>query len=81
MLVLSSRGPPGVVEFETLVAEVGFAVGAALSGLQRLRRFTETAHYRHAAQADRLPVPEEEDEGQSSGKHCSTENKNLLKKF
>lgn len=66
--MLSSRGPPGVVEFETLVAEVCFAVGAALSGLQRLRRFTETTHYGHAAQSGRLPVPEEEDEEQLSGK-------------
>lgn len=56
--MLSSRRPPGVVEFEALVAEVGLAVGAALRGLQRLRRFAEAAHDRHAAQTYRLPVPE-----------------------
>lgn len=48
--MLSSRRPPGVVELETLVAEVGLAVGTALSGLQGLRRFAEAAHNRHAVQ-------------------------------
>lgn len=32
VFVLSSRGSPGMVELETLVAEVGLAVGAALGG-------------------------------------------------
>lgn len=57
MFVLSSRGSPGVVEFETLVAEVGLAVSAAFSGLQRLRRLTETTHDGYAAQTYSVPVP------------------------
>lgn len=57
MFVLSSRGSPGVVEFETLIAEVGLAVSAALRGLQRLRRFTEAAHDGDAAQTYCVPVP------------------------
>lgn len=57
MFMLGSRGSPGVVEFETLVAEVGFAVSASLSGLQRLRRLTETTHDGYTAQAYCVPVP------------------------
>lgn len=63
VFVLSSRGSPGVVEFETLVAEVGLAVSAALGGLQRLRRLTEATHDGYAAQAHCVPVPE----GQTGG--------------
>ncbi len=55
--MLSSRGSPGVVEFETLVAEVGLAVSAAFSGLQRLRGLTETTHDGYAAQTYCVPVP------------------------
>lgn len=57
MFVLSSGRSPRVVEFETLVAEVGLAVSAAFCGLQRLRRLTETTHDGHAAQTDCVPVP------------------------
>lgn len=57
MFVLSSRGSPGVVEFETLVAEVGLAVSAALSGLQSVRRLTELAHHCHTAQTHCVSVP------------------------
>lgn len=57
MFVLGSRGSPGVVEFETLVAKVGLAVSAALRGLQRLRRLTETTHDGYAAQTYCVPVP------------------------
>ncbi len=68
VFMLSSRGSPRVVEFKTLIAEVGLAVSAALSGLQRLRRLTETTHDGHAAQTDCVPVPkgqtgEQEDKG------------------
>lgn len=61
MFVLSAGGSPRVVEFETLVAKVGFAVSTALSGLQRLRRFTEGTHDGHTAQTYSVPVPEGED--------------------
>lgn len=64
MFVLSSRGSPGVVEFETLVAEVGLAVSTALSGLQGLRRLTETTHNGYAAQTDCVPVPKGQTGGQ-----------------
>lgn len=47
-----------MVKFEALVAEVGLAVSAALRGLQRLRRLTEATHDGHAAQAQRVSVPE-----------------------
>lgn len=47
-----------MVKFKTLVAEVGLAVGAALGGLQRLRRLAEAAHDGYAAQAQRVSVPE-----------------------
>lgn len=46
-----------MVEFKTLVAEVGLAVSAALSGLQRLRRLTETTHDGYTAQTYCVPVP------------------------
>lgn len=46
-----------MVEFKTLIAEVGLAVSAALGGLQRLRRLTETTHDGHAAQTHSVPVP------------------------
>lgn len=62
MLVLGSRGSPGVVELKTLVAEVGLAVSAALGGLQGLRRFTEAAHDGDAAKTHCVPVPEGEDQ-------------------
>lgn len=75
--MLSSRRPPGVVEFETLVAEVGLAVGTALSGLQRLGRFTEATHDRHAAQTHCLPVPE----GKTTLRQtCSAAENNRFKK-
>lgn len=64
MFVLSSRGSPGVVEFKTLVAEVGLAVSATLSGLQRLRRLTEATHDGYAAQTHCVPVPK----GQTGGR-------------
>lgn len=57
VFVLSPRRPPGVVEFETLVAEVGLAVGTALGRLQRLGRFTEPAQDGHAAQTYGVTVP------------------------
>lgn len=57
MFVLSSRGSPGVIEFETLIAEVGLAVSTALSCLHRLRRLTETTHDGYAVQAYSVPVP------------------------
>ncbi len=68
VFVLCPWRPPRVVEFKTLIAEVGLAVSAALSGLQRLRRLTETTHDGHAAQTDCVPVPkgqtgEQEDKG------------------
>lgn len=58
MFMLSSRCSPGVVEFETFVAEVGLAVSTALRGLQRLRGLTETAHDGDAPETHRVPVPE-----------------------
>lgn len=57
MFVLSSRGSPGVVEFETLVTEVGLAISAALRGLQGLGRLTETTHDGYTAQTYCVPVP------------------------
>lgn len=57
MFVLSSGGSPRVVELKTLIAEVGLAVSATLSGLQRLRRLTETTHDGYAAQTHCVPVP------------------------
>ena len=57
MFVLGSGGSPGVVEFETLIAEVGLAVSTALRGLQRQRRFTETTHDGYAAQIYCVPIP------------------------
>lgn len=57
MLVLGARSPPWVVQLEALVAEVGLAVSAALSGLQGLGGLAEAAHYGNAAQADCVPVP------------------------
>lgn len=57
MFVLGTWRPPGVVELETLVAEVGPAVSTALSGLQGLRSLTEATHYSHAAQAHCVSVP------------------------
>lgn len=64
MFVLGSRGSPGVVEFETLIAEVGLAVSAALTGLQRLRGLTETTHDGDAAQTYCVPVPKGQTGGQ-----------------
>lgn len=64
VFVLSSGSSPGVVEFETLVAEVGLAVSTAFSGLQRLRRFTETTHDGYTAQTYSVPVPR----GQTGGR-------------
>lgn len=58
VFVLRPGSPPGVVKFETLVAEVGLAVGAALGGLQGLRGLTEAAHDGDTAQAQRVSVPE-----------------------
>ena len=55
--MLSSGSSPGVVEFEALIAEVGFAVSTAFSGLQSLRRLTETTHDGYTAQTDSVPVP------------------------
>ena len=57
VLVLGPWRPPWVIQLETLVAEIGPAVGAALRGLQSLRRFTELAHHGHAAQAHCVSVP------------------------
>lgn len=57
MFVLSPRCSPGMVKFETLIAEVRLAVGTALRCLQRLRRFTESTHDGYAAQAYCVPVP------------------------
>lgn len=57
VLVLRPRCPPRVVQLETLIAEIGPAVGAALCGLQRLGRLAKLAHHSHAAQADRVPIP------------------------
>lgn len=57
MFVLSSRGSPGVVELETLIAEVGLAVSAALGGLQRLGGLAEATHDGDAAQTDGVSVP------------------------
>lgn len=62
MFVLSARGSPWMIEFETFIAKVGFAVSTALSGLQRLRRFTEGTHDGHAAQTYSVPVPKRETE-------------------
>ena len=50
VFVLSALGSPRVVEFKTRIAEVRLAVGAALGGLQGLRRLTETARDGDAAQ-------------------------------
>lgn len=55
--MLSSRGSPRVVEFETLIAEVRLAVSTALCCLQSLRRFTEATHDGYAAQTYCVPVP------------------------
>lgn len=49
--------PPRVVQLETLVAEIGPAVGATLCGLERLGRLTELAHHSHTAQADSVSIP------------------------
>lgn len=57
VLVLCPWRPPRVIELETLVTEVGPAVGAALGGLQSLRRLTELAHHGHVAQAHCVSVP------------------------
>lgn len=57
VFVLGARCAPRVVQFETLVAEVGPAVGAAFSGFQGLRRFAELTHDRHSAQTHCVPVP------------------------
>lgn len=46
-----------MVEFETLIAEVGLAVSAALGGLQRLGRLAEPTHDGDAAQTDGVSVP------------------------
>lgn len=52
--------PPRVVQLETLIAEVGPAVSAALCGLQGLGRLTELAHHSHTAQTDCMSVPVKE---------------------
>lgn len=49
--------PPRVVQLETLIAEISPAVGAALGGLQSMRRLTELAHHSHAAQTHCVSVP------------------------
>lgn len=55
--MLRPRRPPRVVQLETLVAEIGPAVGATLCGLQRLGRLAELAHHSHTAQADGVSIP------------------------
>lgn len=60
VLVLCPLRSPWVIELETLVAEIGPAVSAALSGLQRVRRLTELAHDSHTAQAHCVSVPGDE---------------------
>lgn len=57
VFMLSSWCSPGMVEFETLIAEVGLAVSAAFSSLQRLRWLTKTTHDGDAAQTYCVPVP------------------------
>ena len=56
--MLGAGRPPRVVQLKTFIAEAGSAVGTALGGLQGLGRFAELAHHRHAAQVDRVSVPE-----------------------
>ena len=55
--MLGPGGSPGVVQLETLVAEVGLAVCTALGGLQGLGGLTEATQDGHTAQADRVAVP------------------------
>ena len=57
MFMLRPWRPPRVVQLETLVAEIGPAVGAALRGLQGLRGFAELTHDSHAAQTHCVSVP------------------------
>lgn len=57
MFMLCPWRTPRVIELETLIAEIGPAVGAALGGLQGLRRLTELAHHSHTAQAHCVSVP------------------------
>ena len=67
VLVLGPGRSPGVVELETLVAEVGPAVGTALGGFQSLGRFAEAAQDGHTAQTHRVSVPD--GEGRQTGSH------------
>lgn len=68
MFVLRPRRTPGVVQLETLVTEIGPAVGTALGGLQSLRRLTELAHHGHTAQTHCVSVPGDDvEDGQHQG--------------
>lgn len=73
MFVLCPRRPPRVVQLEALITEIGSAVGAALSGLQSLRRLTELAHHSHTTQTHCVSVPDGGVEGgqQSEGRRES----------
>lgn len=55
--MLRPRCSPGVIELETLVAEISSAVSAAFSGLQSLWRFTKLTHHCDTAQTHRVSVP------------------------
>lgn len=57
VFVLRPRRPPRMVQLETLVAEIGAAVGTTFGGLQSLRRFTELTHHSNTAQAHCVSVP------------------------
>lgn len=58
VFMLSAWSAPGVVELKTLVTEIGPAVRTAFRSLHRLGGLTELTHDCHAAQTDRVPVPE-----------------------
>lgn len=60
MFVLRPWRPPRMIQLETLVAEIGPAVGATFAGLQSLRRFAELAHHSNVAQTHCVSVPGED---------------------
>lgn len=57
VLMLCPWRSPWVIEFETLIAEIGPAVSTALGGFQSLRRLTKLAHHSHTAQTHCVSVP------------------------
>ena len=74
VFVLCPWRPPGVIKLETLVAEIGSAVGTPLSGFQSLRRLAKLAHHSDTAQAHCVSVPGESVKRQGGKKrhNCST---------